>query len=321
MNAHPEGISETLTALDAVEASWAHAAARRLAAIGIRTRIHADHGESSAWYLGDNFAFRPTPQRSAPVGAPADALVRALNDHDDLLAEIEAATGYATEFSDYGTLSSDAPVLCLMRAGEQLGELVVRASLEDPSPPKPTGFIALEVVAARLGLPDAEALGKGDLVILSHGPWPLAIAPECCGATELAFDPIGGRLAPAFLHPEQPQDTPPMTDAATKEMLRVPVTLRLADLALSTEEIASLTSSGTIDIGPVAEGLNVTVSVGGRTIGRGEIVRLGDRFGILLDNAAGCEAQEAPEGMAEDTLEPSVDETGDGVAPTPSEAA
>jgi hypothetical protein len=34
----------------------------------------------------------------------------------------------------------------------------------------------------------------------------------------------------------------------------------------------------------VAEGLEVTLSVGGRAIGRGAVVRLGDRFGVLLED-------------------------------------
>lgn len=326
MNAQPEGISETLAALDAIEAQWAHAAARRLAAIGIQTRIHATDARSEGWYVGDNFAFRPASHKSAPIGASADALACVLDDHDELLAEIESATGYATEFFDYGALSAGAAVIELFRKGEQLGEMVIRVALHDSTPSEPLGIVALEGIAARLELPDTEALGPGDLILLSQGPWRLASAPHCCGVTELAFDPASGRLGPAFPDPVTSQDMPLMTQPANPQALTIPVTVRLADLALSADEIAELTSSGTVDLGPVSEGLCVTVSVGGRAIGGGEIVRLGDRFGVLLDSAQEwsdqrASGEEVEQAGDDDRPAPSSDEAGQTTSSSPMEAS
>ncbi len=287
MNAPPDGIADTLATLDPVQVASTHAAARRLSTIGLATRIRSADGRSGGWYLGDNFAFRPATATRAAAGAAADDLVEALDLHDALLAEIEAATGYATEFSDHGALGSDAAAIQLMRGGEQLGELVVHAVVEDGGPLPSFDLLAIEALAARLSLPDAEALGPGDMVLLSRGPWPLT-ASVASMKDGFALDPATGRLGSQFpigsALADHTQDALPMPDPNFAPALTIPVSVRLGDMALSAADIATLTAGGTVDLGPVAEGLHVHLSVGGRIIGSGEIVRLGDRFGVLLED-------------------------------------
>jgi flagellar motor switch/type III secretory pathway protein FliN len=287
MNAAPQGIGNALARIDASQVGWANAAARRLARIGIDARIAAAQPGDAEWYLGANFAFRPPPAMRAPLGAAAAVLASVLSEAETLFAAIETAIGHAAEFDDHGALPEAAAALVLTREGEALGELVVHAALDDAEPPIPRAVLALEAIAARLALADAEALGPGDLVILTRGP--LSATPSDC--PPCSFDPTRGRLGAGFPIAEQPQEPSLMSDhapafASAHAPLAVPVVVRLADLLLQPEEIATIAAGGSVDLGPVAEGLAVTLSVGGRAIGRGEIVRLGDRFGVLLEQPA-----------------------------------
>jgi flagellar motor switch/type III secretory pathway protein FliN len=294
MNAAPQGIASALSRLDANQIGWANAAARRLARIGIDARIALAEPHAAEWYLGANFAFRPPANERAPVGAAAAILATVLSDHEPLLAAIETAIGHAAEFDDHGVLSQAAAALTLTREGKALGDLVVHAALDDIAPPAPCTPLALAVAAARLSLTDAEALAPGDLVILTRGPWPLSAAPADC--LPCSFDPASGRLGKSFPIADPPQEPTAMPDAyaAAATPLAVTVAVRLADLLLSPEEIARIAAGGTVDLGPVTEGLEVTLSVGGRPFGRGAIVRLGDRFGVLLEDPAATAPPASP---------------------------
>jgi flagellar motor switch/type III secretory pathway protein FliN len=300
MNAAPQGIGSALSRLDASQIGWANAAARRLARIGIDARIALAEPDAAEWYLGANFAFRPPSGERAPVGAATAVLATVLSEHEPLLAAMETAIGYAAEFDDHGILPQAAAALTLTREGKVLGDLVVHAALDDIEPPAPRAPLALEVAAARLSLTDAEALAPGDLVILTRGPWPLSAAPDRC--PPCSFDPASGQLGQSFPIADSPQETAampdPYADTPAPTPLAVTVTVRLADLLLSAEEIACITAGGAVDLGPVSEGLEVTLSVGGRPIGRGAIVRLGDRFGVLLEDPA---ATAPPVTPADDT--------------------
>lgn len=290
MNAAPKGITSALSRIDASQVGWANAAARRLARIGIDARIALADPGAEEWYLGANFAFRPPIGNRAPLGAAAEVLAMMLSKAEPLLADIETAIGYAAEFDDHGVLPEAAAALTLMQAGEPLGDLVVRAVLEDTEPPAPRALLALETTAARLSLAEAEALGPGDLVILTQGPWPLCAAPAGmpAGLPPCSFDPATGRLGAGFPIAEPSQEPSSMSDphSFVPAPLTVPVVVRLTDLLLAPDEIAAIVAGGIVDLGPVTEGLEVTLSVGGRAIGRGAMVRLGDRFGVLLEDPA-----------------------------------
>lgn len=82
-----------------------------------------------------------------------------------------------------------------------------------------------------------------------------------------------------------------MVQAFETAELSVPVTLRLPDTVVTASELDKLADGGTLELGPVVEGLTVSLSVGGRSIGDGELIRLGDRFAILLEKPAKSEAQ------------------------------
>lgn len=76
-----------------------------------------------------------------------------------------------------------------------------------------------------------------------------------------------------------------MSSSDQTRQLSVPVTIHLADIAVTQADLERMAQSGTFDLGAVSEGLSARLSVGGRSIGSGEIVRLGDRFAVLLDQS------------------------------------
>ena len=305
MTAPVQGLSATLCDLSPDHVGLARAAQQRLSAAGFEVTIATRQGGSGRWYLSENLAFEPL--RDPPDrGAPAEELVRILDAQEDILSEIEAALGVAAEFSDHGELERDWPVLTVARDGERLCRIAVMTPVELPSgesSPDAPVLSQLGFVAARLPISDAEALEGGDMVVLSHGPWPLADgtgplgAAAIPGAPPLGFDPHDGTLRPLLSDPAPASHGASdfMSSSDQTRQLSVPVTIHLADIAVTQADLERMAQSGTFDLGAVSEGLSARLSVGGRSIGSGEIVRLGDRFAVLLDNS------EAP-GHAADTV-------------------
>ena len=303
MSIEPSPVADVLPALDEVQTARAHAAARCLKARGFDVRCEPTRADGGSWYLGETFAFCPPRSASAPVGAAPEMLADALDAQQPLLDKIEASLGLAAEFADHGLLTTDCTAVHLSREGEALGAIAVWQH-----PPLATEARALQplrvaLTAARLPLVEAEALGPGDMVLLGGGAWPLAGEASQLPPT-LAYDPATGRIGPARLQAATKTEQPDMTEPE-REGLAVPVTLHLADTVLTPDELDDLATGGTVLLGPVEEGLQVALLVGGRAIGRGELVRLGDRFAVLLaDPAASSPKEESAEATAEGATQP-----------------
>ncbi|WP_379553634.1 hypothetical protein [Qipengyuania sp. DGS5-3] len=304
----PSGIADAIPTLDTEQAAWTHAGARLLAAQGYGVSIADANPNEANWYLGDVMAFRPSLAQRAALGAPAQELMHALSAHEALLSEVEAATGLAAEFSDHGGPPMSWAVAQLSKAEKLLGEVAFLAAppmTRKPSAPTP---FAPTFVAARLSMSDAERLTDGDMVVLEQGPWALMAEPGSFQPTSLALDPLTGRLAPPFADttPAPPQQEPaPMNSPDDMEPLSVPVALHLPDILVSPVELARLADGGTLELGPIAEGLQVALAVGGRTVGHGEVVRLGDRFAVLMD--APAEATQTAEPIIEEEADAAQD--------------
>ena len=278
--------ADALPALDEVQAARAHAAARCLAVRGLDVLCAPVRAGKDEWYLGETFAFRPAPARSAPAGAAAEALAAALDANAALLDEIESALGLAAEFSAFGPLRSDCNAVQISRGGEDIGSIAVFRHPPLAPPARASEPARLVCIAARLPLAEAQALGPGDMVLLTAGTW--AIIAQDVGAAlppTLAFDPATGRIGAALLRANRTTQDDSMTDPSSPD-LTVPVSLHLSDTVLSAEELDDLATGGTVLLGPVEEGVRVDLLVGGRAIGRGELVRLGDRFAVLLADPA-----------------------------------
>ena len=297
-------VADVLPALDEVQTARAHAAARRLKARGFDARCESARAAEGSWYLGETFAFRPSRSASAPVGAAPETLADALDAQQPLLDEIEAALGLAAEFADHGALPDDCTAVQLSREGEALGAIAVWQHPPLATEARSLQPLRVALTAARLPLVEAEALGPGDMVLLAGGAWPLATGEVPQFPPTLAYDPATGRIGPALLHGTTNTERPDMPEPAS-EGLAVPVTLHLADTVLTPDELDDLATGGTVLLGPVEEGLQVDLLVGGRAIGRGELVRLGDRFAVLLaDPAAASPKEETAEPAAEGATQP-----------------
>lgn len=300
-----QGLGSALCSLDPGHVAWARAAAQRLGGLGsggFDVTIAAERSDAGRWYRGEHFAFQPQREPLLP-GAPAAEQVRILSAHEDVLGEIEQALGHAAEFAHFAFLPDDWPVLSLSRHGQAIGRLAVLTEITAPAEPRAPVVMPLAFVAARLPLAEAEKLEPGDMLLLSHGPWRLAhqdagTSSADAGAALLGYDPASGRLAPILVDPVQPSSGASFTMTSNDKIdgLNVPVAVHLADIAVSQDQLARMAETGTFDLGAVSEGLSATLSVGGRGIGRGEIVRLGDRFAVLLEKP---ERAAADQGTAE----------------------
>lgn len=291
MSVPVQGLAPALYQLDPARVAWAHAAAQRLAAHGFEATVTPARGAAGSWYRGDHLAF--VPLRDPPAkGAAAEDLVRLLSAHDDVLDAIELATGLAAEFTDFVPLAEDWPVIALHRAGEALARIAVLSDVAPLHDAVPPAILRLGFVAARLLVAEAQRLEAGDLLVLSHGPWPLVSdgtgAFARPGIPPLGYDPATGVIAPTLADDAGSSSgaQPAMTPDELPDGLTVPVTVHLADTAVTQAELARMAQTGTFDLGAVSEGLRARLSIGGRSIGEGEIVRLGDRFAVLLETPA-----------------------------------
>jgi flagellar motor switch/type III secretory pathway protein FliN len=295
MNRPVQGLGGALARLDPLHVSWARAAAQRLSQIGLNPAIaplRAEDGER--WYRGPHLAFAPLappPLR----GAPAKALIAALSAHEALLAEIEAALGIAAEFDTHAPLTEDVPAITLHTNGTALARIAVLAPVAPLPAPSPPVVDHLTCIAARLPMAEAEQLTGGDMLLLDHGPWPLVEAQgSALGLTALGYDPRAGTILRILPAPASQGAPLSMSSDVPPSGLAVPVAIHLADYVVTQDDLARLAETGTFDLGAVSAGLIATLSVGGRRIGQGEIVRLGDRFAVLLETAEASVPSEAP---------------------------
>ena len=66
--------------------------------------------------------------------------------------------------------------------------------------------------------------------------------------------------------------------------MKVPVSIMLADQPIAASKLNQLTEGSTLDLMPLSEGLQVELKVAGQSIASGEVVKLGDRFAVLVDH-------------------------------------
>ncbi len=295
MTGEPGGIGESVPNLNNAQVEWAHHTARLLEQRGLTAKVTPLKETQADWYLSATLAFRPPPQTRAPLGSAADALVEALSRQDSVLDQIEQATGLAAEFKDHGNPGADLVCVSLSRSGAAIGEIVPLAM-----PPKAVEADSLSpfpliFAATRLSLDEAGQLSAGDLLLLSCNPWPLVDHHAAQSGAALAYDPQSGLFGPTMTSNLQSPEATPMTDPADGGQMTVPVAIHLPDAMLTQTDLGKLAEAGSVDLGPVAEGLHVTISVGGRPVGRGEIVRVGDRFAALLEDPAPAAPQSESE--------------------------
>ena len=63
----------------------------------------------------------------------------------------------------------------------------------------------------------------------------------------------------------------------------VPLSIRLPNRMTSAAELSAMQPGTTINIGAVTQGLPVSILVADQEIARGELVQVGDQFGVLIE--------------------------------------
>ncbi|MEM7688479.1 MAG: FliM/FliN family flagellar motor switch protein [Pseudomonadota bacterium] len=309
------GLSGTLCHLKPEAIAVARQAAQRLVNAGYSVRLAPVRERDQPWYVGEHLAFLP-PLQTLPKGISAEELMRVLSEHEDVLSNVERALGLAGEFADYRTLPRDLPTLKVDREGEALMRLAILhdeplSEIDCPPTADARGVVTkLAFIAARLPLLEAEALTGGDMLVLNHGPWPFdtglqgAVSRIQTLVAPLGFDPGSGALVPLLSNSgvAGPMSSSESPQPHSGEGLSVPVAIHLGDALISQKDLEQLAQTGTFDLGAVSEGLSAQLSVGGRSIGRGEIVRIGDRFAVLLDHVE-THSETPPEGTTSEDVE------------------
>ncbi|WP_375402164.1 FliM/FliN family flagellar motor switch protein [uncultured Sphingomonas sp.] len=230
-----------------------------------------------------------------------DALVNALDRLEPLLDLIEARTGWVIEPESTGPAPSpDALVIAVdaTRGGEPAAHFALAvpptlAAAIEANGRAAGGRLArvplpcrLDVAAVQLSVEDAGALGPGDLVLLGSAPWPATLSVEAAGDFTAAFHPDTGALTLRLSdrNTALSDGDPPGLDQL--RAFRVPVEIKLPGVFATLEQLAALREGGTFALGALTAGLAVELSVGGRALATGELVRLGDRYAVLIDRAA-----------------------------------
>lgn len=347
MNHPVQGLAADLCDLSAAQIAWTRAAAQRLAAAGFQTSISPKRSDDAAYFCGECIAF--LPMRNPPLrAAPAEELMRTLTAHEDILTDIEKSLGVAAEFTDMRQPDEDWAVVTLSKGGEVLGQLAILTEICAPEPASAPIVMPCAFVSARLAICDAEALDAGDMVVLNHGPWPMVPGQNSASnqtlmlaqMPPLGFDPIAGRLVPILADGGAPAADPisrgvsgamsrtdPLAEPSrdSSGSFAVPVAIHFSDIAVTQAELGRMAETGTFDLGAVSEGLKASLSIGGRMIGRGEIVRIGDRFAVLLDHSeAGlspsAQTENAANGQAIDRSDIQLGQSHDETGPSGPEA-
>lgn len=302
MNAHV-GI-DGLTALrrvDPDEAALGAALCTLLRAAGMTVRL-IDAPDDAAFTTDDDVAFAiRSINGNAPTVSPTrvSEAVAALDAIDPLLVDIEVVLGLSLDPTSLGGLTAAAINVCVTRDDFGLtlaiprdhprcGEWIAAANAAPPSTPHMPVVIALLVAGPRLSVTDANDLASDDLLLIPQSAAATLRTPHLPAMTG-AFDFSTGQFSLG-------QTGDPMPDDMPASDFMVPLTIKLPDRMTSAGSLSALVPGATLSLGPLTEGMPVELRVADRLLARGELVQLGNRFAILIEDRA--DINDVP--MAED---------------------
>lgn len=152
------------------------------------------------------------------------------------------------------------------------------AALQPDSDRRPS-LVRILITGPRIPIAEAGALAAGDLVLIAARPAALLEPIEGSG--------IGGQidLASGSFTPH-PEGNPMAAEPAASRDFAVPLSIRLPDRATSAASLAALRPGTALPLGPLTDGMPVELLVAGRLLARGELVQLGDRFAVLIEERA-----------------------------------
>lgn len=233
------------------------------------------------------------------------ACVEALNEVDALLDFVEARLGINLEPVGLGPLNPDCALKFSIEAldGASGQDRAVRSHIFIAGQPDHFDATQLQlssgsralymssapcsyrvtIRSAGLSVEDAANIDRGDLLLLEKRvladiTWPVGLDGG------IAADPRPGWLNMETGHFGcEATSGNQMNDTSKFGSFSVPVTISLPPRTTSLDSLSSLQPGTSMPIGAITEGLIVDVSVGGRTIARGEIVQIGDRFAVHIE--------------------------------------
>jgi flagellar motor switch/type III secretory pathway protein FliN len=302
---------DALSSLPRVEpgmAALAEALIALMEADGIDAAIVQD-APAGPWFLcSDGVRFRAAggPPLSAERVGDAIAL---LDRADPLLARVETALGIALEPGAIEDGESAPCVVLSLTTGGIAGTIAfpidhpgrteweARAHALRPADARLPVVLRVLAAGPRLGVAEAGALAAGDLVLIGARP-AAVIESSASSAISGQLDLASGGFT---LHPEgDPMASEPAASAAHRDFA-VPLTVRLPDRATSAAALAALRPGTALPLGPLTDGLPVELLVAGRLLARGELVQLGDRFAVLIEERAQIDDSDASEPVEIDT--------------------
>ncbi len=259
---------------------------------------------AGAWLIGpvSQPALRLMQWDGAPVILHAERIAdiaTALTRADPLLSALELRLGtpfepdqmaaqapqgcavLALDFYDNGGLRHQ-----LLLAFARNFQLPIDPATNDLNMTRASVVASVECTVASLDVDDASTIGAGDLLILRGGSWVASLVTPFGGIAG-QYDPMTNQFSVGNGDPNQGQDK--MSDDVEGSgdggfgSLKVPVSIKLPDQGLTIEELGRLRAGLAVPVGPVAAGLEVALTVAGRTIAIGELVRLGDQFAVHID--------------------------------------
>ena len=231
------------------------------------------------------------PQLLADDGQPdAVGCVAAMAGIEPLIAAVEAVLGVALRPAGVG--APTLPLRLRVTIGGHaavLGFAVDGSFVLPPASPRLDGFARLrvdfDVTLAGPLLAEARiaALVRGDVVLVGDGR--LAARVEASGQRHAAiFEPADRRIALSEESNRVNETASPSLDPD----LRLPLTLRIAGGSCTLAELASLAPGSVLPLGIEGATIPVSVEAGGAEVARGELVAIGDAYGVLITRAPGA---------------------------------
>ncbi|MGK6318092.1 FliM/FliN family flagellar motor C-terminal domain-containing protein [Sphingomonas sp. DT-204] len=139
------------------------------------------------------------------------------------------------------------------------------------------------VQGPRLSVAEAGGLGGGDLVLVDARPC-TRIERGDGGIVAGQLDLASGLFALHVHGGSMSESDSPSPGRASD--FAVPLSIRLPDRMTSAATLAALRPGTTLPLGPFTDGLAVELLVADRLLAKGELVRLGDRFAVLIEERA-----------------------------------
>lgn len=243
-----------------------------------------------------------------------EGIIAALDAADAALTVIERLTGWVFEpaAATVDTDAEDTPVrVTVMRPDGDAAATVVLsiAARHAANAPVIDQARARGAVASAVPLPvqvtvrgpaldiaEAGTLALGDMLMLGAGPFAAQMSAPTYPATDGHLDALTGTFhvgaawdATGNARATRKGEAGMSDPDASMRAFRVPVTVRLPDMSVPLGTLESLQAGSTVALAPLSEGLRVTLDVAGKALARGEVVRMGDQFAVVIDALASDE--------------------------------